>query len=455
MRPHPLSVLPCLFAGGCADGLFGAAARIAGRCLCAFGIVLAIALSPGIPAPAADGPGGNSGENVDSRWLPWIGSWRMIADAADETGNNPTENYLLEIRPSPDGRSIVMRSFHDGKLLLETGIAADGSRQPLQDGKCSGWFRYSWSDAGKRLLFESEAGCPAEVPRVISGISVITDNRDWIDIQLLRSGEDRAVSVRKYRMDSGIQDDAAKTGRGLMGAPRFLAATSLSIDEVIELSRKIPSELLEAAIVELQRPFNINANTLKRLSSAGVQPRVVDLMVALSFPDKFTVNRQRITPVRETDYDSSNVFYAPPYVWLPFGYWSIYGPYSSWYWGTPIYGYWGGGWYGWPGYPPGHYAGRGDYGGGRLVNGRGYSKVEPGRPDAQPRYAQPRGNSGGNRIRYQSGSGSSSPPASYSGGGSSGSHSGGSGNSGGGSPSASPGGYHSGSGGSGTARPRD
>ena len=454
MRAHTGCISQCLPVDGGVCRPFAASRSLACRILCLSSVVLTmLLLLPGLAAPA-DQSAVQSDESMDARWLPWIGSWRLISEAVKEDGGSANEDYLVDIRPGEDRKSIIMKSFRDEALLLETRIAADGSRQPLQDNRCSGWYTYSWSDSGKRLLFQSQSGCPAELPRFISGISIVTDNRDWFDIQLMRSGDDVAVSVRKYRSVR----EYPNAGPGSTEAPRFAAGTSLSVDEIIELSRKVPSELLETAVLELQKPFRINSSTLKRLSDAGVQPQLVDLMVALSFPDKFSVNRRRITAVGREPSAASDIFYGPPSVWLPFGYWSIYGPYSNWYWGTPIYGYWGPGWYVWPGgYPDGDHDGHGDNGGGRLVNGRGYSRVEPYRSNSQPRYAQPREHSGGSAGRvYQNSTDSSSSPSSHSTGSSSGSSSGSSQSSGGSSPSASPGGYHSGGGGSGgQAKPRD
>ena len=357
-----------------------------------------------------------------------------------------------------------MKSSQAGKVLLEEKIVVDGSRQPLKDSKCSGWYKYSWSDTGKRLLFESESGCPGEVPRFISGISIITENWDWLDIQLLRSGEDRAVSVRKYEAVASDLNTGENTGSTAFGAPRYQAATYLSIDEIIELSHKVAPEVVETALVELHQPFKINSKTLTRLADARVPSQIVDLMVALSFPDKFTVERHRIAPVQQSDVGRSEAIVAPSPVWLPFGYWSIYGPYSDWYWSSslyPFYGYWGTGWDIWPGgYDPGHNGGGRDSGG-RLVNGRGYGKVSPNHSDTRPRYAQPRGDSGDSRGISHSGSSSSSSSSSSTSSGSGTSYST-AGSSGGSSsspspspaPSASPSGYHGG-GDSGKAKPRE
>jgi hypothetical protein len=433
------------------------ACRPACRRWLGFGITLAIALSLTGLICAADGTA-SSTDNADTRWLPWIGSWRLISDTVNENDRSAKEDYLLDISLGDDGKSIVMKSSQDEATLLEEKIVVDGSRQPLKNNGCTGWYKYSWSDTGKRLLFESESGCPGGQPRFISGISIITDNRYWLDIQHLRSGEERAISVRKYEAITNDLSTPEKTGPRAIGMARFPAASSLSIDEIVELSHKVAPEVIEVALVEIHKPFKINSDTLVRLADAGVPPQVVDLMVALSFPDKFTVERHAITPVRQYDSERPGTAIGPPYVWLPFGYWSIYGPFSDWYWSSSIYslyGYWGWGWDVWTrGHPSGRNGRNGGYSGGRLINGRGYSRVAPSYRGSPPRRAQPRSDSGYSNGGNQNNASFSPPPASSIGNGS-GSSSGNSGNAGGGSAGASRGGYHSGDSRSGKAKPRE
>ena len=168
-----------------------------------------------------------------------------------------------------------------------------------------------------------------------------------------------------------------------------------------------------------------------RLADAGVPTPVVDLMVALSFPEKFYVERDTIYLAKKTDSTSS----GPGGGYLYSSY--MYYPFRPWYW-TPYtypyywYSYWGV----WPCYGcypgPGPGPGDGQRTSGRLVAGHGYTRVNP----RDSSSAQPRN--------------FSTPPP--------GSVSRSSGSLGGVSPSASPGGYSRGnssaSGSSGRARPR-
>ena len=270
------------------------------------------------------------------------------------------------------------------------------------------------------------------------------------------------------------EDSAAYSVRRIR-ASQISAGTAFSIDEVVELSRKVAPEILEAALVEYHEPFPINSRTLADLSSAGVPPQVMDLMVALSFPEKFTVEPHTvsITPKGGSgEHEAGGYNYQAYYIVDPFFPW-CWTPYTwSFYWG---YGGWGSGWYPpyYPGYPgyPGHPVVK-PANSGRLVAGRGYTKVYP----RSSSIARPRSAGSGSPIvagstrsvarpnarvystRDSRGTVSSSsttgsrsvasPPASYSRGSSVPSGGGRvSAPSGGGSPSVSPGGYSGGSGG--------
>jgi hypothetical protein len=260
---------------------------------------------------------------------------------------------------------------------------------------------------------------------------------DWVDIKLLKSGEEKIITIRRYR---NVEDDSVTPAPIIPSQARFSrvsAGKNFSIDEVIELVGQIEPEVLEAALIEMHSPFPVNSKQLMRLSDAKVPSQIVDLVVALSFPEKFTVVPAAISWVK----DSSD-FKEPYYHW----------PMCPWYWTSSVYfpygyQYWGWDWYLLYGWYPYSYAYVPPSGGsntdssGQLVAGRGYSRVYSG---SQRRYAQPRNTQATRGTTSQSSSTSysapSSPAPSAGGGGYS-------------APSASPGGYSSGGSSTGSAQP--
>ena len=386
-------------------------------------------------------------ENLDTRWLPWIGSWRLVSNTLNTVWAVLKEEYLLTIRPDDKGEFVTMESSRDKTVMFEEKIEADGARHPLDKDECTGWYSYSWSETGKRLLFNGESSCTGNLSQKISGIWIIDPIGDCVDIKLFKTGEEKAITIRRYRSVENNFVAPLPTMPTMASVARMSAASKFSIDEVIELSNKVEPEVLEAALVEMRSPFPVNSKQLVRLSDAKVPSQIVDLVVALSFPEKFSVERTAISWVKTV-----SDFYAPHYHW----------PMSPWYWTSsayPLHGYqyWGWDWYqqyGWYYYPYGygygpHYNYVPDGGGGsgtdgtqssgRLVAGQGYTRVYSGNSDSQRRYAQPRNAqaTGGTTA-----SSSSAPSGGYSAG--SGGYS---------APSASPGGYSSGGSGTGSAQP--
>ncbi len=399
-------------------------------------------------------------ENLDARWLPWIGSWRLVSNTINTLGTVLKEEYLLTIRPDEKGKFVTMESSRDKTVMFEEKIEADGLRRPLNKDGCTGWYSYSWSESGKRLLFDGESSCADNLSQNISGILIIDTIGDCVDIKLLKSGEEKAITIRRYRnVENGFIDLAMPTQTFVA---RISAGTNFSIDEIIELSHKVEPEVLEAALVEMHNSFPVNSKQLVRLSDAKVPSQIVDLVVALSFPEKFTVERTALSWVKTV-----SDLTAPQYHW----------PMSPWYWTSsayPLYGYhyWGWDWYqryGWyyPYYPYGYsyYAPHGwhPHGGGssvdssgKLVAGQGYTRVYPGDSVPQRRYAHPR--NAQQATKGMAASSSSAPSGGTSGGtsggASSGASSGASAGAGGYSaPSASPGGYSSGGYSTGSAQP--
>lgn len=414
-------------------------ARIILRNLILFGVALVFSMGVAPESRALDQPDTGSYKNLDARWLPWIGSWQMVSVNATE--NTVKDQYLFTISPSGDsGNSITMKGFHDEKVLSRETIITDGMRHPLTNDKCTGWYTYSWSETGKRLLLKSESNCQGELQRLISGMSIIDDTGEWVDIQLLQNGKGKAVTIRRYRNVDNASVGPGGINEATPAFARSSAGSNFSISEIIELSAKVEPEVLEAALLELRKPFPINSKQLEHLADSKIPSEIIDLMVALSFPDDFTVERMTISPVQrpidlvmgypvDTDvcWDDDYPFF--PWHWRPF----IDSPCDYWYMGWDA----GFGWY----YP---YRWHTYFGGeghgidiGRLVEGRGYTRVQPNVPGSH-RYAQPRTAPAGQGKTVQPASSSNSEIST------SGSSSGSSTGSSSKSPCASPSGYSAG-----------
>lgn len=377
------------------------------------------------------------------RWAAWMGCWQVSEESVEDaerllgalTGAPATPSSRTGARvcvaPAPEGGATMTTTVNNKAVLTET-IVADGVARPLTDPSCRGAQQAEWSQLGPRIYARTEVTCGDGPKRIVSGFSAVVSGPLWVDIQLIESEGRKSMRVRRYR--------PAADQQAVTSTARTLGTTALggklSLAEIKEASTKLAPEAVQAAVMELGGGgYDLNAQRLLELDDAGVHDSVIDLMVAMSFPKKFIV--ERAGPVSGpgalfpmgTDYGMDpygmgfmdsysrwSYFAHPMYystLFSPFGYynWGYYDPYN----------------YGNPGVviinPGGGNGGTPEpTGTGRVVDGQGYTRIRPNVPDSPSRT-----NSGGNWSGTSAGSSSGSNGGSSSGGVSTGGYSGGGG----------------------------
>ncbi len=380
---------------------------------------------------------------VDPRWQAWIGCWEQVGApgpvAVPGTG-------LVCVIPA-EGRSAVdIVAVANGAITTREHIDANGERRESVRNGCAGWELAEWSQDGRRLYLRAEHSCPGGGQRRASGLlGFSAGGGQWLDVQSVAVGAYPGVRVVRYREAVGAASVPDEVARAVASrspdhwALRAAAGGVLHTADVIEASGHLDAIAVESWLVARDEGFDLNANRLRDLADQGVPDRVIDVMVALSYPGVFAVNAAtrgggaRVQEVEQAPpqpgaagYGTSG--YYDDHLYSPFG----WGPYAY---GYNGYGY--GGWY-WGNRPiiivTGTPAGGGGPGGGgsgrhgRVVNGRGYSGGDNTDPQARPSrpgsgstgsgsvssdgYAQPRssggGSSGGGGGSTSSGGGSSS-----------------------------------------------
>jgi hypothetical protein len=347
----------------------------------AIGLVLAVALAA---APA-------EAQQLDSRWTPWVGCWQLSR-----------EQVRVCVAPTDDARGVTLKTYVDNAgaesrktPVLEQTLIADGARHAIAEAECRGFQSAEWSATGERLFARAELTCSDGAARAVSGLSMITADGVWIDIQGIEIAGRENIRVRRYERARGevrLKPDAtyeslnpdATYGRLSGVAPR-LSATVLTIDDITEAASRVSPRVVEAALVETRAGFTLTSDVLRRLQRAGVAAGIIDTMVALSYPQHFIVERpdsqasSAFAPVDMSGLDSPwsaawsspyyDSYWSPywsPYVYAPFGYayWASYGGYFPY-----------GGYYPSTGFVAIDPSDRGDGGDGRVVNGIGYTRI--------------------------------------------------------------------------------
>ncbi|MGQ0733847.1 MAG: hypothetical protein ACT4QD_09350 [Acidobacteriota bacterium] len=325
-----------------------------------------------------------------ARWAPWIGCWQVVDESIGEepaTLNRPAGTAAARglrvcVQPA-DGAAATLTTFLNDQPVRTETIVPGGQQVAITDAGCRGWQRAEWSPLGARLYASAEIGCDSQSPRRVSGMGMMLAGPTWIDIQSIESDGRRSLRVRRYR-------PVARAGSEAPMAPQMTMplGTRMSLADVKDAGARVTPEVLEAALTELRSGFDLDARALLDLDRAGVPDRVIDLMVALSFPERFEVV-QRSGSASGGGWWGGGLFspwsdymdplYYPSY-YTPFGY-RYWGGFNSYYFLGP----------GFVALNPREGESVAPSGTGRVVDGYGYTRVRR----TQPEPANPRGNGTG------------------------------------------------------------
>ena len=384
-------------------------------------LFLALTLTAAAPQPPAQ-PAPAAAATIDDRFAAWIGCWRLEDDL---TGAGARMCIV------PDQKGVRLQTIIGTQRGTDELVIPDGTPRPITDAECKGTEQAEWSRDGLRVFRTTQVVCGSEGPRTVTSVAFLATGPSWINVQHV-SGPAVSTSVRVQRYRRAINQNLADGTR----APQAPAITTFptsnqlawSIDDVIEANAKLPAEALQAALSDVRHGFNLNRQTLLALDEAGVGAEVIDLMVALTFPKRFVVERAGgggggggIDPIGVTTgsgwfdpFMSPFIFgaYANCYM-SPYGYgyrsyydYGMCGGYMPYYYRP--YGYYGGGYYpggGWVVVDPPAGGTIDPAAHGRVVNGRGYTQVRPRSPE--PTIARSGGARGDGSASGWSGGGSS------------------------------------------------
>jgi hypothetical protein len=323
-------------------------------------------------------------QTAATRWTALLGCWEATPAATGEP--------MLCILPL-GGDAVQMVAIANGQVVTREQVVANGQMQEGTREGCTGWERARFSADGRRIYLDGEHMC-GNVRQDSRGLIAMISRTEWIDVRSM-SVDGRAVTgVSHYTLApidvaeaAGFGNIAADQAMAVRAA-RTSASAPVTADEVIDAHTMVGSDVVGAWVAERKQPFQLDADRLVRMADAGVSPQVIDVVVAVSYPQRFTVAdgaQVAQNPVARADagfLDRSGGYYGmgrgPIYGW---GYGSYYDDY--------YYGY---GTYGRRGYNDGYYGYPGIYRPtvvvvetrdeppqprGRVVNGRGYTRAQP------------------------------------------------------------------------------
>ena len=320
----------------------------------------------------------------DGRWLPFIGCWEAIG-AEDEIG-------LLCFESANGG--VILTNFVSGEVVSTEQLVADGQQRSVSAEGCEGWETVEFSRDGRRAFTQTEFLCGSDVARAGTGVMTFTAPNRWEDVRVLDVDGEGFAWVQAYMLASvdrlaeeGVDDPAAGLGMTVRSA-RMVAAAPITLANVEEASARMDAKAVETWIVAQGDAFDPSADDLIRLADSGVDESVIDAVVAVSHPEKFIVEAGGSIEEFEdypvaTHYRGYMAFspwmgpawglsrgygYAPGYYGYSPGYGYGYGSMYGYGYGYRSYGY------GYLGNRPGYVIIDRRPSGGRVYNGRGYSR---------------------------------------------------------------------------------
>ena len=291
------------------------------------GVALAVGLSPA-PVSAVDSAperlghdaGLDAGQEVgaetrdDPRWLPWLGCWEPAGETPEDR-----DEILVCILPVSGG--VEISTLVDGEVMGSEFIQADGTLQPAAEGGCEGTREAGWSADNRRVYVVSDLHCAEGVDRFTSGVFSMTEGGSfWTEIHVVRAADREPIlAVRSFRPATATAlihhdyDPSPEVGHRELAiqTARMVAAYPLSVNDVQEAVARGGGELASALILEMGEGFDLDARTLRDLARGGVPAGVLDMMVAVTWPDRFRVEAGQAELDTRTAARGDGRVYAP------------------------------------------------------------------------------------------------------------------------------------------------
>jgi hypothetical protein len=308
--------------------------------------------------------------DVDGQWV----------QAQGITINGNSSVYVAQFRES----GIAVEGVIGDALMELPVLDANGERMSPPRAGCTGTESVTRSPDRTRVTVKSDYRCENGLHRVADAEMIRTTDGRWV------------------RADGQSVPFGTVSSRAVAGAP-------VSVDDVLEVATIADVAVSEAWLTSRGQGFELSGKQLVQVADAGMPSRIIDMMVAMSNPDKFALRRNTANADREQQVatrsrrlGADDCFINSRYCYGMMGLNWLYG--ADRYYGWNMYGYnnglffgnqfgYGNGYWG-----PGYYSGntpviiipQGSESRGKAVYGQGYTRGT--------------GSSGGSRSDYGSGS---------------------------------------------------
>jgi len=142
-------------------------------------------------------------QEMDTRWLPWLGCWAPVAAEDAEA-----DASLLCVRPAEGQDAVELLSVVDGVVESVDILSATGQRRETALEGCEGWQSGSFSMDASRVYLRTDEVCEGGQRRASTSLMSWVSTYEWLDIEIVEVGERSVAWVRRYEVarseDAGL-----------------------------------------------------------------------------------------------------------------------------------------------------------------------------------------------------------------------------------------------------------
>lgn len=231
-------------------------------------------------------------QGTSAPWAPWIGCWDLVPRA----GATERSDRVCVV-PTASPAAVDLVSVVGDSITTRQRLDASAVKRAMQQGDCTGV--ESVQATGARVYLRTRMRCGGE-DRLVNSVMAMSRDGEWLDVRGVAFGSNVGVRASRYREAPASALLPAQVAAALRGQPRGMHSARLAasgpvqVSDVVEASRFLEVGVLQTWLAERGQGFGLDAERLVALEASGVAPSVIDIMVALSYPDVFALDRTRL-----------------------------------------------------------------------------------------------------------------------------------------------------------------
>lgn len=237
---------------------------------------------------------------IDEHWRAYIGCWATSAGGVS--------GPMICVVPTSSVQTVEFVTVVGDSIVSRSPVTASGAKVERAKENCTGWESGRWSADERRLYTHAEYTCPGGVAQRQDGMltMVYADGFSRIEGLRTRGGTRTRLVHFTLEVDSTLYPAAVAaripsvTSMQSFGV-RLEAAAELSTADVVDAAKELDSALVEAWLGDRQQRFTLNAHDLRAMHQSNVSEGVIDMMVALSNPQYFTLMQNGAPAARDAD----------------------------------------------------------------------------------------------------------------------------------------------------------